>query len=88
MERRKFLKAGAVLAAAGATTTVNVPNVVAQPRIQWRMPTYWSPANDVLMGNAQKFAKMVEEMTAGRFRIQVFAAGELMPAAGVFDACS
>jgi TRAP-type mannitol/chloroaromatic compound transport system substrate-binding protein len=52
------------------------------------MPTFWSPANDVLMGNAQKFAKMAEEMSGGRFKIQVFAAGELMPAPGVFDACS
>jgi TRAP-type mannitol/chloroaromatic compound transport system substrate-binding protein len=89
MERRRFIvKAGGVLVAAGATTAVNAPNVIAQPRFQWRMPTFWSPANDILIGNAQKFAKMVEEMSAGRFKIQVFAAGELMPAPGVFDACS
>jgi len=89
MERRRFLvKAGGVLVAAGATAAVDAPNVIAQPRFQWRMPTFWSPANDVLLGNAQKFAKMVEEMSAGRFKIQVFAGGELMPPAGVFDACS
>ena len=89
MERRRFIvKAGGVLVAAGATAAIDAPNVIAQPRFQWRMPTFWSPANDVLMGNAQKFAKMVEEMSAGRFKIQVFAAGELMPAPGVFDACS
>jgi TRAP-type mannitol/chloroaromatic compound transport system substrate-binding protein len=89
MERRKFLvKAGGVLAAAGAATAIDAPNVIAQPKYQWRMPTYWSPANDVLLGNAQKFAKMAEEMSGGRLKIQVFAAGELMPAPGVFDACS
>jgi TRAP-type mannitol/chloroaromatic compound transport system substrate-binding protein len=89
MDRRRFIvKAGGVLVAAGATTAVNAPNVIAQPRFQWRMPTFWSPANDILLGNAQKFAKMVDEMSAGRFKIQVFAAGELMPAPGVFDACS
>ncbi|HXH82128.1 MAG TPA: ABC transporter substrate-binding protein [Candidatus Tectomicrobia bacterium] len=89
MERRRFIvKAGGVLAAAGAAAVVDAPNVIAQQRFQWRMPTFWSPANDVLLGNAQKFAKMVEEMSGGRFKIQVFAAGELMPAAGVFDACS
>jgi TRAP-type mannitol/chloroaromatic compound transport system substrate-binding protein len=87
MERRRFLaKAG--LAAAGAAAVMDAPNVIAQQRFQWRMPTFWSPANDVLLGNAQKFAKMVDEMSAGRLKIQVFAAGELMPAAGVFDACS
>ena len=89
MQRRRFIvKAGGVLAAAGAAAVVDAPNVIAQPRIQWRMPTFWSPANDVLLGNAQKFAKMVDEMSSGRFKIQVFAAGELMPAPGVFDACS
>ncbi len=87
MDRRGFLaKAG--LAAAGAAAVMDVPHVIAQQRVQWRMPTFWSPANDVLLGNAQKFARMVEEMSGGRFKIQVFAAGELMPAAGVFDACS
>jgi TRAP-type mannitol/chloroaromatic compound transport system substrate-binding protein len=88
MERRQFLAKAGVAGAAGAAALADAPNVIAQPRFQWRMPTYWSPANDVLLGNAQKFAKMVEEMSAGRFKIQVFAAGELMPAPGVFDACS
>jgi TRAP-type mannitol/chloroaromatic compound transport system substrate-binding protein len=31
---------------------------------------------------------MVDEMSGGRLKIQVFAAGELIPALGVFDACS
>lgn len=88
MERRQFLAKAGVAGAAGAAALADAPNVIAQPRFQWRMPTYWSPANDVLLGNAQKFARMVEEMSAGRFKIQVFAAGELMPAPGVFDACS
>jgi TRAP-type mannitol/chloroaromatic compound transport system substrate-binding protein len=86
--RRRFILKGATLVAAGAAVAVDAPNVIAQPKFQWRMPTYWSPANDVLLGNAQKFAKMVDDQTAGRLKIQVFAAGELMPAPGVFDACS
>jgi len=88
MERRKFLvKAGGVLVAAGAAPVLNAPNVIAQPKFQWRLPTMWTPASDVLQGNAQRFAKIVDELTAGRLKIQVFAAGELMPAIGVFDAC-
>jgi TRAP-type mannitol/chloroaromatic compound transport system substrate-binding protein len=81
------MKAG-VVAAASATSLVDAPNAIAQQRFQWRMPTFWAPANDVLLGNAQKFGKMVDEMSGGRLKIQVFAAGELMPAPGVFDACS
>mgnify|MGYP000235851970 CR=1 FL=1 len=88
MERRRFLAKAGLLGAAGATAMADAPHVIAQPRVQWRMPTFWSPANDVLMNGAHRFAKMVEEMSGGRFKIQVFAAGELMPAQGVFDACS
>jgi TRAP-type mannitol/chloroaromatic compound transport system substrate-binding protein len=89
MERRRFLvKAGGALAAVGATAVIDAPNVIAQPKFQWRMATSWTPALDVLQGNAMRFAKMVDEMSGGRLKIQVFAAGELIPAFGVFDACS
>jgi TRAP-type mannitol/chloroaromatic compound transport system substrate-binding protein len=89
MERRKFIvKAGGVLVAAGAAAVVEAPHVIAQQRFQWRMATSWTPALDVLQGNAQRFAKIVDEVSGGRLRIQVFAAGELIPALGVFDACS
>jgi TRAP-type mannitol/chloroaromatic compound transport system substrate-binding protein len=89
MSRRTFLvKAGGMLVAAGAATTVDAPRVIAQPKIQWRMPTMWSPANDVLLNNAHAFAKTVSDVTGGRFSIKVFAAGELMPATGVFDGCA
>jgi TRAP-type mannitol/chloroaromatic compound transport system substrate-binding protein len=89
MERRRFIvKAGGVLVAAGATAVVDAPNVIAQAKYRWRMATSWTPALDVLQGNTQRFAKMVDEMSAGRLKIQVYAAGELIPAFGVFDACS
>jgi TRAP-type mannitol/chloroaromatic compound transport system substrate-binding protein len=88
MERRRFLAKAGVLAAAGAAAVVDAPNVIAQQRYQWKMATSWTPALDVLQGNAHRFAKMVEEMSGGRLKIQVYAAGELIPAFGVFDACS
>lgn len=89
MSRRTFLvKAAGTLAAAGAAVAVDAPAVIAQPRVQWRMPTMWSPANDVLLNNANAFAKLVSDVTGGRFTIKVFAAGELMPATGVFDGCA
>ncbi|PYM05119.1 MAG: ABC transporter substrate-binding protein [Candidatus Rokuibacteriota bacterium] len=89
MERRRFLvRAGGVLAAAGATAVIDAPNVIAQPKVQWRMATSWTPALDILQGGAHRFARMVDDMSGGRLKIQVFAAGELIPAFGVFDACS
>jgi len=87
--RRRFILKGATLVAAGAAAAVvDAPNVIAQPKFQWRMATSWPPALDVLQGNAQRFGKLVDEMSGGRLKIQVFAAGELMPAFGVFDAAS
>jgi TRAP-type mannitol/chloroaromatic compound transport system substrate-binding protein len=89
MERRRFIvKAGGVLAAAGAAAIVDAPNVIAQPKFQWRLSTSWTPALDVLQGGAQQLAKIVDEMSGGRLKIQVFTAGELMPAFGNFDATS
>src|SRR5262245_57549351 len=89
MERRNFLvNAGGVLAVAGAVAVVDAPNVIAQPKFQWRMPTTWTPALDVMQGAAHQVARTVEEMTAGRLRIEVFPAGQIMPALGCFDAAS
>lgn len=89
MERRRFLvKAGGVLAAAGATAVVDAPNVIAQPKFQWRMVTTWPKGLITLHGAAVRFADFVEAMSGGRLKIQVFAAGELIPAFGSFDAVS
>ena len=58
MERRRFIvKAGGVLAAASAAGVIEAPNVIAQPKFQWRMPTTWTPALDVMQGSAQQLAR-------------------------------
>jgi TRAP-type mannitol/chloroaromatic compound transport system substrate-binding protein len=89
MERRRFLvKAGGALAIAGAAAVAHAPNVIAQPKFKWRMPTLWTPALDVLQGSALRLAKVVDEMSGGRFQIEVFPAGQLMPPLGCFDAAS
>jgi TRAP-type mannitol/chloroaromatic compound transport system substrate-binding protein len=73
----------------GAAATFAVaPNVIAQPKIKWRMSTAWTPALDVLQGSAQRFAQVVEELSTGRLRIEVFPGGQIMPAFDCFDAAS
>ena len=63
MERRKFLlTAGGALAAAGAAA-IDAPHVIARPKYQWRMVTTWTHTLDVLQGNANRFARIVEEMS-------------------------
>jgi TRAP-type mannitol/chloroaromatic compound transport system substrate-binding protein len=88
-ERRRFLrKATGAAAAVAAATIVDAPNVIAQQKIQWRMSTAWTPSMDVLQGAAERLAKVVEEMSGGRFQIQVFPAGQIMPPLECFDAAS
>src|SRR3989442_12873890 len=66
MERRRFLvKAGGVLVAAGATAAVDAPNVIAQPKFQWRMSATWSPAPDGLPGSGPPPGQILDAMRAG-----------------------
>jgi TRAP-type mannitol/chloroaromatic compound transport system substrate-binding protein len=86
--RRRFIaKAGGAVAAA-AVALVDTPNVIAQPRVQWRMSTTYPPVLDVLNGAAQRLATLVDEMSDGRFRIKVSPGGQAMPAFACFDAAS
>ena len=87
--RRRFIaRAGGLAAAAAAAAIADAPNVIAQPKVQWRMSTAWPPTLDMLQGAAQRLAKVVEKMTGGRFKIEVFPAGQIMQALECFDAAS
>src|SRR5712692_5074917 len=86
--RRRFLvKAGGAIAGVGLAV-VDAPHVVAQPKVQWRMSTAFTPALDVVQGAAQRLAKVVEETSGGRFRIEVFPGGQIMPPFACFSAAS
>ena len=88
-ERRRFiLKAGGVMAAAAAAAIVDAPNVIAQPKVQWRMSTAFTAVFDIHHGAAVRLAKVVDEMSGGRFRIAVFPGGQIMPPFDCFDAAS
>ena len=88
-QRRRFIAtAGGVVAAAAAAAIADAPNVIAQPKVQWRLSTAYPPALDILNGAAQQMAKVVEEMSGGRFRIEVFPGGQIMAPFDCFDATS
>ncbi len=86
--RRRFIATAGGVMATAAATIVDAPNVIAQPKIQWRMSTAYTAVFDILQGAAQAFAKIVEEMTGGRFRIEVFPGGQIMQPFECFDAAS
>jgi TRAP-type mannitol/chloroaromatic compound transport system substrate-binding protein len=89
IQRRRFIvKAAGALAAAGAAAVVDAPNVIAQPKIQWRMSTAFAPSLDMHNGAAQQLDRMVNEMSGGRFRIEVRAGGEIMAPFECFDSAS
>ena len=87
-QRRRFIATAGGVAAAAVAATVEAPNVIAQPKIQWRMSTAWTAALEVYQGAAQRLAKVVEDMSGGRFRIDVFPAGQIMGPFECFDAAS
>jgi len=86
--RRLITKMGWAAAAAVAATATDAPTVIAQPKVQWRMSTAWTPALDHLQGAAQRLAKVVDEMSGGRFHIEVFPGGQIMAPLDCFDATS
>ena len=84
MERRQLLKAGTVGAAA---TTLAAPAIAEDVR-QWNMVTAW-PKNLPGPGvAAQLLADRITTLSGGRIEVKLYAAGELVPGRGVFDAVS
>jgi TRAP-type mannitol/chloroaromatic compound transport system substrate-binding protein len=81
MRRRHFL-AGM---AAGTAAAVAAPAVAQTPAIRWRMATSWPRSLDTIYGSAAALAERVSAITEGKFQIQVFAGGEIVPALAVFD---
>ena len=81
MERRKFLKNAGVagILAAGTAPAVHAQ---AQTTVKWRLTSGFPKSLDTIFGGAEVLSKRVNELTNGKFQIQVFAAGELVPGAG------
>ena len=86
--RRRFIVGSGGLVAAVAAAVVDAPNVIAQPKIEWRMSTTWTPKLDMLQGSAQLLASVVERTSGGRLRIEVFPGGQIMQDFECFEAAS
>jgi TRAP-type mannitol/chloroaromatic compound transport system substrate-binding protein len=88
MKRRELLKAGG--ASAAAATALAAPHIArAQETFSWKMTSAYPPGAPFYMdgpGSATDLAKRIEAMSGGRLTIQVFGAGELIPALEGFDA--
>ena len=85
MKRRQFLKAAGLAAAA---TAVAAPAIAqSMPELKWRLTSSFPEiARHASTAPPEVFAKAVAEATDNRFQIQVFAAGEIVPALQAADA--
>ncbi|MBZ9558637.1 MULTISPECIES: TRAP transporter substrate-binding protein [unclassified Modicisalibacter] len=87
MQRRKFLTTlGA--GAAGAVAAPFVSTARAQDTVRWKMVTSWPKNFPALGTGANDFAKRIGELSGGRMQVDVYGAGEMVPALEVFDAVS
>ncbi|HEX4942950.1 MAG TPA: TRAP transporter substrate-binding protein [Usitatibacteraceae bacterium] len=88
MQRRKFLTSAATGLAAGAAMmpTLSRAQAAALPEVKWRLASSFPKSLDTLFGTAEFMSKRVAACTGGKFQIQVFAAGELVPGLQVLDA--
>ncbi len=91
MKRREFV--GGVAAAAGlaacARQESNCGDAAAGGEtFEWSCVTSWPPKFPGLGMGPENLARQVEAASAGRLKIKVYGAGELVPAFEVFDAVS
>src|SRR6516165_5912445 len=84
MKRREFLKSAGIGAAAVAVASPAIAQ--SAPELKWRLTSSFPKSLDTLYGAAEVFAKAVAEATDNKFQIQVFAAGEIVPALQALDA--
>src|SRR5436305_14328561 len=85
MKRRDFIKVTG-MGVAGAATMAAPAIAQSMPVIKWRMPTSWPKSLDTIYGGAEMMCKAVSEATDGKFTIQPFAGGEIVPGLQVVDA--
>ena len=93
MKRRQLIGYGltgaassaALTACAQSTTSSAANSGEAMPTVRWRMATSWPKSLDTLYGAAEIVCDRIEAMTDGRFTIEPYAGGEIVPGLQVLD---
>jgi len=82
MNRRALMGAAATAPVVLATPAL----AQAMPEVRWRVQSSFPRVFDVLYGTLERISARVAQLTDGRFRIQVFPAGEIVGGLQVLDA--
>ena len=88
MRRRSFLYGGLGTLAACTQPEESGQSTAAVEQHRWRMVTSWPPNFPGHGTSANRLAQRLGELSGGRLEVDVFAAGELVPAFEVLDAVS
>jgi len=81
VSRRNFARLAAV-----GTAAIASPAIAQQATVKWRLASSFPKSLEGLWGASPTVAKLVNEMTDGKFVIDTFAAGEIVPGLQVLDA--
>ncbi|MBS0242680.1 MAG: TRAP transporter substrate-binding protein DctP [Proteobacteria bacterium] len=86
MKRRQFLTSAGL--ASGAAAALAAPAIAQSslPNVTWRLQSSYPKSLATLFGTCTYLSELVAGATDGRFTIQAFAAGEIVPALQVADA--
>jgi TRAP-type mannitol/chloroaromatic compound transport system substrate-binding protein len=83
-ERRKLLKSSLVLAAAPAV--IGVPAYAqSKATVTWKVQAHWPKASSSFKDSLEWFAAELGRRTDGRFKMQLFGAGELAKDAEIYN---
>ncbi len=83
MDRRSLIKRAGI---AGVASAIAAPAVHAQTSVRWRLAHSFPKSLDTIYGTAETFVKLVSDMSGGKFVIQIFGPGELVPPLATLDA--
>lgn len=88
LDRRKFLTQASLGGATAVAGAVLAAPAIAQemPEVKWRMTSAFPKSLDTIYRGAEVLADYLSEATGGKFQIQVFAGGEIVPGLQAQDA--
>src|SRR3954447_2363713 len=82
LTRRRLVHAGGL----SALGTLAAPSIARAATLKWRMVTSWPKRLPGPGMSAERVAERIKTLSGGRIAIDVYAAGEIVPAFGVLEA--